>query len=319
MQAKANLPKVNLTLWKADLILLFCTLIWGGTFVGVKICLEQITPFFLVALRFGLSTLLFSVLFYKDIRRTQFREVHRGLLLGLFVLAGFAFQTLGLRYTSVSRSAFLTEALVIFVPFLQIFILGRPLLKSTLLGVITVSLGITLLSTTQIEGEGLYGFSFNQFNRGDGWTLLCALSFSFFIVLIDRFKTQNVKSLIFFQSLGASLGSLGIGFFSGEWAEFSLRAHPASFLSLELLIWIFYLAFLASGLAIFLQMRYQVLTSPARAGVIFGSEPVVASLLAFIILGETMEAIEIKGALFVVLGVLAMELIPLFSLKKRTL
>ena len=127
--------------WKADLVLLFSTLLWGGTFVGVKICLEQITPFFLVFLRFGLITLLFLVLFYKEICQTQFREIYRGLILGFFVLAGFGFQTLGLRHISVSRSAFLTEALIIFVPFLQIFILGRPLLKSTLLGIIIVFLG----------------------------------------------------------------------------------------------------------------------------------------------------------------------------------
>ena len=312
--AKDSFPEVKVPLWKADLILLFCTLLWGGTFVGVKVCLEYIPPFFLVFLRFGLSTLLFLVLFYKEICQTEFREVYRGMLLGFFVLAGFGFQTLGLRHISVSRSAFLTEALVIFVPFLQIFILGRPLMKSTLLGVLTVFAGITLLTTPQI---GLGEFSLKQ---GDGWTLLCALAFSFFIVFIDRFKTQKMRSLIFFQSLGAALGSLAIVFFSGEWANLNISVHSASFSSIssiqlfdkiELLIWIFYLAFFASGLAIFLQIRYQPLTSPARAGVIFGSEPVLASFLAFVILGEAMEQNEIAGAALVIIGVLAMELIPL--------
>ena len=125
---------------------------------------------------------------------------------------------------------------------------------------------------------------------------------------------------MFFQSLGASLGSLLIGFFSGEWEGLGVKTYSTDFLSsdfLILLFWIFYLAFLASGLAIFLQLRYQPLTSPARAGVIYGSEPVVASLLGFIILGEAMEQREIGGAALVIAGVLAMELIPLLHKRRN--
>ena len=204
MQKEKALDKA--ALWKADLILLFCALVWGGTFVGVKLCLEQITPFLLVFFRFSLSALLFLLLFYKEIRGSSLKDLYAGFLLAFFLLGGFAFQTVGLMYTSIARSAFLTEALVIFLPFLQVFILKRRLLRSTLLGVFVVLLGILLLSIPQIELEN------NPLNKGDGWTLLCALSFSFFIVFIDRFQFLNPKRLMFFQSLGASLGALFIVF-----------------------------------------------------------------------------------------------------------
>ena len=310
-------PKAKLALWRADLILLFCTFIWGGTFVGIKICLEQISPFFLVFFRFSLSGLLFFLLFHREIRSSSLKDLYAGLLLGLFLLFGFGFQTLGLRHTSVLRSAFLTEALVIFVPFLQLLILRRPLLKSTLLGILIVFLGIIALHAPQIKD-----LDKNPLNVGDAWTLLCALAFSFFIIFVDRFKSWNPKRLMFFQSLGASLGAFVILFFSGEWEEFVAKGNLRllHFFSLDLLLWIFYLAFLANGLAVFLQLRYQPSSNPARAGVIFGSEPVIASLLGFFLLGEGMKGYELTGVLLVIFGILAMELIPLLwerEIKKK--
>jgi drug/metabolite transporter (DMT)-like permease len=97
-------------LW-ADLALLGATVIWGSTFVVEKIALRDISPVLLVVVRFWLATLLVAALWLPRLRRTTKGALRDGLVLGLTLFLGFLFQTIGLAYTTASRSGFLSPAL----------------------------------------------------------------------------------------------------------------------------------------------------------------------------------------------------------------
>jgi drug/metabolite transporter (DMT)-like permease len=112
-------PKKQL---RSDLILIFVTLIWGATFPVVKGALADVSPFLFLVFRFLLAGALFVLLFRKKIFPLDLPTLRAGAALGLFLFLGFAFQTYGLVYTSSSRSAFLTSLLVLWVPFISLFV-----------------------------------------------------------------------------------------------------------------------------------------------------------------------------------------------------
>ncbi len=231
----------------------------------------------------------------------------QGFFLGLLALAGFLFQTWGLASTSAARSSFLTASLVIWTPLLQWLCLGRPPAPSTLGGILLACLGISFFAW---DSGG--GISWRLY-EGDLWTLLCAFVFSIFIIFLDVFDTShNTGSLLFYKALTGALGALFLALYhpmslpgEGLWAIERL----------SLLFWVLYLAILGNGLALFYQMRYQPFTSPARAGVISVMEPISASILALVLIGEGMSLYEIIGAAFVILAILFMELSAPFALR----
>src|SRR5467141_1831868 len=102
----------------ADLALVFNTLIWGSTFVMVKRALDDASALLYVAIRFLVATLVLAWVFR---RRWSLRDgVSRGgLLAGVCLFGGYAFQTAGLRWTTPSKAAFLTGLTVVVVPLLN--------------------------------------------------------------------------------------------------------------------------------------------------------------------------------------------------------
>ena len=278
--------------YQAEFFLLLCTVLWGGTFVVIKITLEDTPPLLLVGLRFSLAALVFGALFARQIREASNSLLLKGLLLGLFMLAGFGLQTVGLGYTSVARSAFITQLLLVFTPALQIALFRRMPGRGTFAGIIIVLFGMFLLTAPESRA-GL--------NFGDWLTLGCAVGFSLYILYIDRFATPaNAAALSFFQSmfLGAFACVAALVF-----EDVRVKAWTPS-----LLLGLAYLSFLATNLVLYWQTRWQPETSPARASVIFAMEPVFATAFAVALLSEGLSGRELLGGGFIVIGMLVSEL-----------
>ena len=151
---------------KAELILLSITLIWGGTFAVVKFALNDASPLTFLALRFGAASLIFPLIYRNNYFSMDRETFMGGLFLGVLLMIGFAFQTVGLKYTTASKSAFITGLLVAFTPIAQAVIEKRMPTRGSLIGVTFVAIGLFLL--TSPGGQG--------FNIGDVLTLFCAIS-----------------------------------------------------------------------------------------------------------------------------------------------
>lgn len=149
---------------RADLVLVFITLIWSSTFTVVKGALADTTPFYFNTGRFLLAALIFLALFYKRIFPLDFLSFRAGVAVGVFLFLGFAFQTYGLAYTSASRSAFLTSLLVLWVPLISLFVEKERPALSHWAAIGTAIAGMWFLNR---PGTG-------QLNRGDWLTLACA-------------------------------------------------------------------------------------------------------------------------------------------------
>ncbi|HTN52719.1 MAG TPA: EamA family transporter, partial [Anaeromyxobacter sp.] len=86
----------------ADLALLVLTLFWGTTFTFVKGVLELSSPGVFLAARFGVAVLVLLPIALARRAPLGRHFLRRGGILGLLLFATFAFQTVGLRFTTPS-------------------------------------------------------------------------------------------------------------------------------------------------------------------------------------------------------------------------
>ncbi|RLD13540.1 MAG: EamA/RhaT family transporter, partial [Caldiserica bacterium] len=159
---------------KDTLSLIVATILWGITFVVVKKGVEAYHPVSFLFLRFSITFLVLTVFMALTKRKIKNEIFVKGLILGIFLFFGYILQTVGLKYTTPSKSAFLTSLFVLFTPFISFFILKTKIKFRTVLAVILASAGIYLM----------FGLSIDTINIGDILTILCAVSWAFHIVFV---------------------------------------------------------------------------------------------------------------------------------------
>jgi len=266
---------------RAELVLLAITAVWGFTFPAMKVSLNYVPPILFLAYRFGIASLLMLLLFRsKVLRRETLRE---GFLLGITLFFGHGFQIVGLKYTTASNSAFITSLYVVFTPFIAYFLLGERVGARDLTSLATALAGLYLIS-----GAG------SKVGYGDFLTALCALSFAFQIVLVQRFGGKDYLSLAFWQIFWNFAFSL----------TFALAFEP-KVLPTDPLPWLglLYTAVFGTVAAFTLQVKYQKHTTAYRAALIYSMEPIFGSLSAFLLLGERLTGRALAGALLIMAGV----------------
>jgi drug/metabolite transporter (DMT)-like permease len=279
----------------AELFLLGTTFIWGGTFVIVKVGLEDISPMLLVAVRFSIATALFSLFFYKQILPMRREALRKGSWLGLLLFLGFVLQTVGLNGTTPSKSAFITGTLVIFTPIFQFIIEKRAPKIGNIFGIVVVTVGLWFLTA---PASSLLRFGFSL---GDGLTLLCAVVFGAYIVYLDLIsKEVDIPQLTFLQMFSTSIYA---------WVSVFIFERPRFLPTANVLWTLAYSATLATILTTYVQTRYQRDTTPTRAAIIFTLEPVWAAVLSYLMINETIGPTGMLGAGLIILGILISELL----------
>ena len=107
--------------------LLLTTFVWGATFPATKAALEQISPLSFLFLRFLLGmTVVFAVLLF--FRRPLIRDtsmLRASLIATAWLFIGYVLQTVGLRFTTASNSAFITVLYVVFVPLYLLQVIAK--------------------------------------------------------------------------------------------------------------------------------------------------------------------------------------------------
>jgi drug/metabolite transporter (DMT)-like permease len=272
---------------KAEAFLVVVTAIWGCTFVVVKGALHDASPLPFLAVRFMLAGLLLLAILGRG--QVDGPTIVPGSILGLFLFAGYLFQTWGLIYTTPSKSAFLTGFSVILVPVVML-LSGFRTRRATLVGGALGLCGIYLL----VAPSGMAAV-----NRGDLLTLAGALSFAVHIVLVGRFTERfSFLHLVPVQVLVVGLLSL-----------VALPFVPAQTLHLtgRLVGAILVTAVLATGVAFSVQNWAQQYTPPAHTALIFALEPVFAALSSWVVTGEHFGSRALVGSGLILAGMVISE------------
>jgi drug/metabolite transporter (DMT)-like permease len=282
----------RLAAWQADLLLLAVAFVWGTTFVLVKNALGEISPFAFLAIRFLLAFIFLSLLYRPGRKLFSKATLIPGLTIGIFLFGGYAFQTVGLKYTTAANAGFITGLSVILVPFFSMA-LTRQIPNSYVLGgALLASAGLALLTL----GSSL------ALQKGDLLVFFCACSFALHIICVGRYaKSLEPAHLAMIQILAVGTLSAFIVAVSPE------ESLPAA-LTAQLYFALVLTAILATSLAILVQNSVQRFTTPARTAVIFATEPVFAALTAYTYGGEELTGQALLGAVLVFAGILLAEL-----------
>lgn len=296
--------------YKSEAILILVTLLWGATFVIVKEALNDISSMAFIAIRFFIAG-IFLLPFMKG-KSFDKKSIRAGIFLGLLLFAGFATQTVGLKFTTATKSGFLTGTAVIMVPLLQIIIQKRPPTKGVVIGTVLVMIGISFLSSGGTTILNLFEDIGKNFNFGDLLTLICAIFFALYIIYLDiETSKYDFWILVLMQIITtAILAVIFLGLFS------SIMIEPFKLNFTTNLFWaVLYTSIFATLITTALQTKYQKFVTPAKAGIIFSFEPIFAAIFAFFILGEKITNFGYLGAVLILLGLLVSELYESIFLK----
>jgi len=256
-----------------------------------------------IAIRFIIAAIILLPFILQ--KKFDKKTLYAGILLGFLLFMGFATQTVGLKFTTATKSGFLTGTAVIMVPLLQVIIEKRPPTKGVIIGTILVMIGISFLSSGGNSIFSLFEDLGINFNIGDLLTIICAFFFALYIIYLDVETTRyDFWALLFLQIITtAFLSILFLGFFS------SANLEPFKFdLTSNLISAILYTSIFATLITTALQTKFQKNVTPAKAGIIFSFEPIFAAIFAFFILGEKITNFGYLGAALIMTGLIISEL-----------
>lgn len=288
----------------ADASLLLVTAIWGATFVMVQDAVTGFPVFAFLALRFALAALALLPFFLRSraARSNGFSRSARrratevattswlpGVLVGLALFAGYAFQTFGLRETTPAKAGFITGLSVALVPLGQAIFLRRPPRRNSILGVALATLGLALLTLQADLGV----------SRGDLLVFGCAVAFAAHILLMGRYAPDWPPLRLAFVQIAT------VAVLSG--AASLLLERPVPWPAGSVWFAAAFTGLLATALAFVVQSRAQQATSPTHTALIFAAEPVFAGLFSFLLIGEVLGPRQIAGSTLIVAGMLVSE------------
>jgi len=281
------------------------TLIWGGTFVMIKSVLSFISPMLFVSARFLTASLLLLPFVFPLFKSVTKRQAKQGFFLGIFLYIGFAVQTIGLQYTTATKSAFITGTFVLFTPILQTIIEKRKPTLGNILGVVLVTIGIVFLSSKENSLFSIFVELRDSFNVGDFLTLICAFFYAVYIVYLDEISSQNDHRFLTFAQIFVTgvLSILTVLLFS------FLKIEPVKLIfNQEVVLAIAYTTLFATIITTSLQTKYQEAVTPTKASIIFSMEPLFAAATAYFFINEKLSNFGIAGAAIIFLGILTSEL-----------
>ncbi|UTW45672.1 DMT family transporter [bacterium SCSIO 12696] len=284
---------------KAIWLLIFVCMIWGLMFVLVDQTIEHLPVHSFHAFRFGVAALCLLPLWKLD-KEAKGLTFSRSLWvsaagLALIMFVSFATQTVGMKYTTVSNTGFITGLCVPLVPIIGLLLFRARVKAIAWVGVLCTTAGIYLLTV----GDKL------SFNRGDALVLIAACAFALHIVITGRVAPKfPLIPLCTLQLAAVSLYSLFAALATEPVGEQTLQAlqHP--------IVWVTILTsgMLATALAFWAQTASQRILEPYKVGLIFATEPLFTHIAAALILGERLGGMGWLGAGMIVAGMLVAEL-----------
>ncbi|VFP84369.1 EamA-like transporter family protein [Candidatus Erwinia haradaeae] len=272
-----------------EAVLMFITMIWGGSFLIVNHIMTISGPFWFIGVRFAIATLILVLMSWRMLRMITLREIKAGILVGIAIGCGYSLQAYGMQTITGSKSAFITALYVPLIPLLQWIFLGlRPHLLSWT-GVLLAFSGLLLLSSPH-SGPLV-------FNKSEVATLLSTLAISAEIILISTYANQvNVQRITVVQLGVASLSSF---------LCMLLNSEPIPPCTPYLLYSTIGLG-IASALIQITMNWAQCSVSPTRATIIYAGEPVWAGVCGHIT-GEYLSSRALLGGMLIIIGMIVGE------------
>ena len=267
--------------------LILTAAIWGFAFVVVKDSVDTIPPVYMVSIRYTIAAVLLGFVLIPQFKKlNRYYWIH-GAVTGLMLALGYITQTIGCKYTTAGKNAFLTTIYVILIP-----LISWPLNKKrphfvVFLSAVMALVGIGLLALRN-EG-GVLGF-----NVGDILTLICGLFYALHIIFTAKFsQDKNPVILTWIQFIVAAVFSWSVSpLIDGSFSVALLKSSRVIFSMLYLGIFSSLVAFLLQNIC----LKYM---ESSLASLFLSLESVFGVVFSAIFLRERMTLVMIFGCVLI--------------------
>ncbi|MFW9929128.1 MAG: DMT family transporter [Candidatus Thorarchaeota archaeon] len=291
---------------KYYLYTLISAFVWGTSFPVVAYSLQYTEPALLLALRFGLATIIsffmlkinFRVIFYNK------------LLLFVGLLNGFAyfFQFLGQNVIPAGLSSILVNSYAIFVPIFSYFIVNEQITAKKITAAILGVFGVILISYNEIsltssEHIAIYLLGIiTVFFSGLLWALYVVYSKKAESKFQDRLSNGSLNENeitykeVFFTSL----------FYTALIGLIVVLLHPTNIttiFSVEPIAGGIYLSIFCTMIPFFLYLQALEKIDASIVSIILLFEVIIAYIISILYLSESVEIIEIFGTIIIIFGI----------------
>lgn len=288
---------MNKFVLRQSALLLLAATIWGIAFVAQSVGAEYVGPFTFLATRSVIGTVvLLPYIAIRDRNNEKTGVCNKkelmtgGICCGTLLFMASILQQIGIQYTTVGKSGFITAMYIVLVPIVSIFLKKRAGIKIWM-GVILAVGGLYFLCMT--PGN-------ISFQKGDLLTFFCAVTFSFHILVVDYFapRIDGVKLSCIQFAVCSMFATIGMFVFESP----SIEAVLSAWLP------IVYAGALSSGVAYTLQIIGQRGMNPTVASLLMSMESVISVIAGWAILGQSLSVRELIGCVLMFGAIILVQL-----------
>ncbi len=263
---------------KADSLLFITAAGWAMSTIIIKVYAESIPIFHIMFGRYFLALLMIVLFKWTEIKKIKKEDLLPGVVLGFFTFLAFTLAIWSLSHTSASKSGFLVAMSVLFVPIVTTIMNKKLPNKWVSFSVLLSIVGLYFIS----------GMNGGSFNFGDLLALLCAASYTVYIMIMDKYAKHINESILVFLQFCVVLVLSVVGMLVFEDVQMSLLTDA----------WLPILVMGVFGTAItnFAQTTAQKTASPESVGLILLGEPLLTLLMAAVFLKEQILLSGLFGA-----------------------
>lgn len=270
------------------LCMMLVTLIWGVSYIFIKISLQEMSPSTFIFFRFLIASVCLLPVFAFYRPKFKRLDVIRGTILGLLLVGINFLQTVGMQTISASLSAFLTGVSIVFVFLIKLIVqkqlprlldVGMVLVCVVGLGLVTGSAGVT-------------------WEAGVVYTLLCAFFVALHTYVLSDYAAESDALVLTLLQMGVLAVISGFCALAVD-GDVRMPTQAATWWALMLC------AVLCSTIAFGMQTYAQKYITAFKASVILMLEPVFTTFFAQIMLDEVLRPQFYVGACMI-LGAIAL-------------
>lgn len=269
---------------KADFLLFITAAGWALSTIIIKMYAESIPVFHIMFGRYTSALVLITLLKWPAIKKTKRADILPGTILGIFTFLAFTLAIWSLYFTSASKSGFLVAMSVLFVPIVTTLIKKKLPNRWVIFSVLLSIVGLYFIS----------GMNGGAFNFGDFLALVCAASYTIYILYMDKHAKHIDESVLVFLQfcIVTILSIIGMAIFEGFHLELIIQS------------WFPMLIIGVFGTAItnFAQTKAQKTASPESVGLILLGEPLFTLIMAAFILKEQILIGGLFGAVLILVA-----------------
>ena len=289
-------PKANpLAVW-AGLLVLY--VVWGSTYLGMKVAIESIPPFVMGALRFipagVILTLLVVVRYRRAIRRPSPRQVADAAIVGGLLLVG---GTGLVAWAEQTIPTGIAAVIIALVP-MWLAVLGFVFYRDPVRPLLALGIGIGIAGVAILAWP--VGGAGDLDPLGLAVILVAPVSWALGTLYAAKRAVLPGPALLAsgIEMIAAGLAFIAVAALTGDWARFDIAAvTPASWAGIAYLVVI-------GSLVGYTTFAWLITVAPlSRVSTYAYVNPVVAVILGFLILGEPLTLRTLVASVVIVAAV----------------